>query len=120
MDNITSTRHNPHHEHRRQLKKNYRFNDSLSKYKKTMQNLAQKQKLESKQNKYEISLKNINSGLTEISTEFNEKEKQSNYLPIKKYDWTNKNKISLSVPKYHFLKFLIHFQFYQDDSQFHL
>ena len=98
MDNTTNSRHNPHQEQRRQLKKNYRYNDSLSKYKKA------KQKIESNQNKMDASLKNLNSGITEISTDNNEKEKKSNYLPIKKYDWTSRTRISLSAPKYHFLK----------------
>ena len=32
MENIPNSRHNPHAVHRLQLKKNYRYNDSLKKY----------------------------------------------------------------------------------------
>ena len=106
MENTTRSRHNPHQEHRKQLKKNYRYNDSLSKYKKTKPNLVQKQKIESnqRQNNIELGLKNLNSGLTEISTDYNEKEKQPIYHPPKKYDRRTRTKLSLSAPKYHFLK----------------
>ena len=104
MENITNARNNPHHEPRRQLKKKYRYNDSLSKYKKTISNLVQKQKLNLNPNKFEPSLNNLDSGLTDISTEINEKAKTSNYTQFKKHDWASSKGLSLSAPKYHFLK----------------
>ena len=107
MDNSTNTRNNLHHEHRRQLKKKYRYNDSLSKYKKTMENLAKKQKKDPSQNKYEENLKKIQSGLTDISFNINREKIDLDYYKSnksKKHDWTNSKRISLSAPKYHFLK----------------
>ena len=73
-----------------------RYNDSLSKYK---HNLSIKQI-----NKPEIQLKTKTSGLTDNSIDLNKKEILSNYHPGKMYDWTNKPRASLSVPKYHILR----------------
>ena len=88
-----------HHHHERKLK--VRGNDSIGKYKK---NFAQKH-LDSNINKVEIPLKKLNSGLTDISAQINKPELQiNNNIPIKRYDWTNRERISRSAPKYHILK----------------
>ena len=105
MENISNTRHNPHTVHRPQLKKKSRYNDSLKKYKKTMSNLAQKAKnIYQGQNQDETDFSNSKIGLNIIPTELREKETPSNSNIIKKYDWTTNKRVSLSAPKYHFLK----------------
>ena len=110
MDNTTHSRHNPHTVHRAQLKKNYRYNDSLSKYKKTIPNLVQKPKVDSNptqnlnQNKFNEALTNLKAGLQDIPTEYKDNELPSNNLTMKRYDWARNKRVSLSAPKYHFLK----------------
>ena len=105
MENISNTRHNPHTVHRPQLKKKYRYNDSLKKYKRTMINLAQKSKnLAQSQNQLEADLSNSNVGFNKISTEFKEREAPSSNNMIKKFDWTKNRRVALSAPKFHILK----------------
>ena len=105
MENISNTRHNPHTVHRPQLKKKYRYNDSLKKYKRAKTNLAQKSKnIIRDQNNYETDLSNSKIGLNKISTEFEERETPSSCNLTKKHDWTKNRRISLSSPKYHILK----------------
>ena len=105
MENIPNSRHNPHAVHRLQLKKNYRYNDSLKKYKRAMTNLAQKSKnLIQSKNSYETDLSNLNVGLNKISTEFKEREAPSSSNMIKKHDWTKNRRVALSSPKFHILK----------------
>ena len=105
MENISNTRHNPHTVHRPQLKKKYRYNDSLKKYKRAMTNLAQKSKnIIRDQNNYETDLSNSKIGLNKISTKFEERETPSSCNLTKKLDWTKNRRIALSSPKYHILK----------------
>ena len=104
MDNTNNNRINPHQEHRKQLKKKYRYNDSLSKYKKKMPiNTIQKEKIDLNQNEKELTLRNLNSGLTDLSSKINEKETSSNYLKYKN-DYNSRKRYSFSAPKYHILK----------------
>ena len=87
------------HHHEKKLK--IRYNDSIRKHK---QNLAQKH-LNSNINKVEFPIQKLNSGLTDISAQINKPELQiNNNISIKRYNWTNRDRISLSAPKYHILK----------------
>jgi hypothetical protein len=105
MENIQNTRHNPHTVHRPQLKKTYRYNDSLKKYKKTMTNLAQKSKnLIQSKNSYETDLPYSKIGLNKISTEFKERGTPSYSNMIRKHDWIKNKRVNLSAPRYHILK----------------
>ena len=95
MDNITNI-------HRKKKNKNFRYNDSIGKYKNKI--LRQKPKIESNQNKFEKILINLEPRLEDNSTELNEKDKFPNYHQSIKPNFTNTQRTSLSVPKYHILK----------------
>ena len=105
MENNPNSRHNPHTVRKPQLKKKYRYNDSLKKYKRAMTNLAQKSKnLIQGQNNYETDLSTSKIGFNKISQEFKKRETPSSRNLVKKYDWTKNRRVALSSPKYHFLK----------------
>ena len=71
MDDITKIRQMPHNI-RRERKKNYRYNDSLRKYRKTHPMNITKKYVNPKE-KFEIALENLKEGLAEITAEFNDK-----------------------------------------------
>ena len=120
MDNIASKRNNHHTGQRGEVKrlKKTRYNDSLGKYKTKYQNLIHKQKNEANQNinqnknintstnqnKFEEALTNLKSGLVESSQDIEIKEKKQEYKPIRRHNFTNTQRSSLSVPKYHILR----------------
>ena len=117
MDNINKIRNIRINNHRDPKKnKNFRYNDSLGKYKKAISHKSHKHKLNPKE-KFEIALTNLREGLEEITSEEKEREKQQKILinerkaknirnnnminarRLKNYNTLN-NRISLSVPKY--------------------
>ena len=105
IENISDTRYNPHAIYRTKLKKKYRYNDSLKKYKRAMIKLAQKSKnLIPRQNQYETDLSNSKVGFDIITKEFKEKLTPSRHDMIKKHDWRKNRRVALSAPKYHIFK----------------
>ena len=106
MENNNNIRQNIHINQKRDLKKKYRYNDSIGKYKKDNPNLIKKQYiLSNKEENDDLPFKHIESGITNISSQIKKNDNllqrykdQRNYLN-KKY----KTKSSLSVPKYHLL-----------------
>jgi hypothetical protein len=107
MDNISDKRINPRTGQKgegKRLKKKYRYNDSLGKYKNKYQNLIHKPKNETNQNKFEDALTNLKSGLAENSQEVEVKEKIREHMPVRKHNLINTHKLSISVPKYHILR----------------
>ena len=114
MDNIARTRITPHNS-RRDIKKKYRYNDSISKYRRSHPNNNIQKLTINPKKKFKLALENLKEGLAEFTSETNEnrnsiakeKEKQNNYniesKSIKRFDSTHK-RLSLSAPKYHILK----------------
>ena len=106
MDNLTRIRNN-HGYTRRNIKKNFRYNDSINMYKKTISNYMQKSGLNPKGN-FEQALSNLKESLKDSSIEFYQKEKykkkenegRNNYRTNNKYNLVNK-RTNLSVPKHH-------------------
>ena len=109
MDDITKIRQMPH-SLRTERKKKYRYNDSLRKYRKTHPINITKKYVNPKE-KFEIALENLKEGLAEITAEFNDKNPKNESLkkkdmkiikPMKRLN--HQNPLSLSMPKYHFLR----------------
>ena len=110
MDDLTKIRQFPHNS-RRERKKNYRYNDSISKYKKNYPNNIHKYSAYPKE-KFEVALENLKEGIEEITSEFNKsndktklpiKDNISTTNPSKRYN-IQKNPLTSSAPKFHFLK----------------
>ena len=87
-------------------KKNYRYNDSISKYKRENPNLIKKKKLQIDTNIERLPFQKINNTFNEFTNNFTEKQNVLNYIPIKKLEITNKLNIrtSRSVPKRHYFQ----------------
>ena len=97
-------------------KKNYRYNDSISKYKRENPKLIKKKKLQIDTNVESLPFHNLKNTFNEFSNNFTEKQNVLNYIPIKKLEITNKLNIrtSRSVPKKGFLRKSIRTQNYNN------
>ena len=99
-NNISPNIHTNSTNSKKDIKKKYRYNDSLGKYKKENPNLVKKRK------KVDLSLKNEGADISNISSQINEKNNILNYNQIGRLELCQKyrNKTSTSIPKYHVLK----------------
>ena len=100
----------------KQPKKNYRYNDSISKYKRENPKLIKKKKLQIDTNIESLPFQNLKNTFNEYSNNLTGKQNVLNYIPIKKLEITNKLNIrtSRSVPKKGFLKKSIQSQKYNN------
>lgn len=104
MEKKNLIREKPFTSQRTDKKRNFRYNDSKNKIKKKIKTIPPKENISTYQNNnYNANFNNIKPVMTEFSSEIRDEERPS-FFTSAKTDNENVKRITLSVPKRHFLK----------------